>query len=258
MLVFGVLLIACFVAPWAVGGDKTTFSWSVFSGEGVPWSAKLLPILLAATGVISVGLGALSLSGTSRSFSATAIGLAPILYFIVGPGFVWQTAVGAVGAVMLISGLILRSRYPDAKMAKIVATVGVLALVALYLIPSNGAMPIKGVFDMLSAMPGKAKIIPIIGGGIGGTTGLLPLLLTVMGLLVWLKGPGKAGTHTLAWTMLFWVLLASIVSLLVGGAVIDTLKGGLSIYLYKPLASVAWMSLACFGIAGVLGSQLNE
>ncbi len=259
MLVFGVLLIACFVAPWAVGGDKTLFSWSVFSGDGVPWSQKLLPILLAATGVIAVGLGALKLSVTSRAFSATAIGLAPILYFIVGRDtFVWQSAVGAVGTVMLISGLILRSRYPEAKMARVVATVGVLALLALYLIPVNGGMPIKGIIDALSAMPGKAKLIPIIGSGIGGATGLLPFVLTLMGLLVWMKGPGKAGTHSLAWAMLFWGLLGSLVLLLVSGGVIDALKAGLSVYLYVPLANVAWMSLACFGIAGVLGSQLNE
>jgi hypothetical protein len=259
MLVFGVLLIACFVAPWAVGGEKTQFSWSIFSVDGAPWSMKLLPILLAATGVVSVILGALKLSVTSRAFSATAIGLAPILYFIVGSSpFAWQSAVGAVGTVMLISGLILRSRFPDAKMARVVATVGVLALVALYLIPSNGAMPIKGIFDQLSGLPGKAKLIPIIGGGMGGASGLIPLLLTVGGLVVWLKGPGKAGTNGLAWAMLFWSLIAAIAALLLGGAVIDALKAGLSTYLYLPLANVAWMSLACFGVAGVLGSQLNE
>jgi hypothetical protein len=258
MLVFGVLLIACFVAPWAVGGDKTVFSWSIFSGEGVPWSAKLLPILLAATGVVAVALGAIKLSVTSRAFAATGIGLAPILYFVVSP-FVWQGAVGAVGAVMLVSGLIVRSRFPEAKMGRIVATIGVLAILALYLIPSNGAMPIKGLIDAISAMPGKAKVLPIIGmAGAGGLAGLLPLLLTLLGLLVWLKGPGKAGTNTLAWTILFWGLVASVAALLVSGAVIDTLKSGLFAILYLPLAQVAWMSLACFGIAGVLGSQLDN
>jgi hypothetical protein len=216
--------------------------------------------LLAATGVVAVGLGALKLSVTSRAFAATAIGLAPLLFFVVDSNpFRWQLAVGAVGSVMLVSGLILRSRFPSAKMARIVTSFGVMAIIALYVVPSDGAMLIKAIFNQLAENPGKAKVVPIVGmGGAGIVAGLIPLLLTAIALVVWLPAPSKAGTHTLAWTILFWGLLASIAGLLVGGAVVDSLKGGLFTYLYLPLAQAAWMSLACFGVAGVLGSQLEN
>ncbi len=259
MLVFGVLLVACFVAPWAVGGEKTVFSWTQLGVEGIPWSQKLIPILMIATGIISVGLGALKLSITNRAFAATGIGLAPLLYQIVNQStFVWQVAVGGVAGVVLVSGLVLRSRYPEAKIGRMLATIGALGVIALYLIPSHGAMPIKGLFTNLGDLPGKAKLIPIVGmGGAGIVAGLIPLLLTVAAFAVWMPAPGRAGSGALAWTILFWGLVASIVGLLVGPEVVASLKSGLSQVFYMPIAQAAWMSLACFGIAGVIGSQID-
>ena len=259
MLVFGVLLLACFIAPWAVGGTKTIFSWSVFSIEGIPFAAKLTPIFLALTGVAAIAGGALGLSSTTRAFAATGIGLAPLVFqVLVHKPFVWQMIVGVIGSIALVSGLILRSRHPYSQVGRIVATVGALAIIALYLIPSGGVMPIKDLIDGLSAASGKAKLLPIIGmSGNGMAIGLIPFFMALAAFAVWAPAPSSAGAHILAWALLFWGLVAAVVALLLGGDVVAHLKAGLSTTFYLPLAGAAWMALACFGIAGVVSDQMD-
>lgn len=250
MLVFGVLLVACFVAPWAVGGEKTVFSWTILSGDGA-LATKLFPILLVATGAIAVAFGTLKLSSSTRAFAAVGLGLAPILVAIVNlDPIAWQPIVGQVGAVALITGLVLRSRYFESQLSRIFVTVGVLALLALYLIPVNGALPIKGVFTSIADLPGKSKVMPIV-------SDVIPLLLTLGALVAWLAKASRVGTHVLAWTLLFWGLVTSIVGLLLGPEIVASLKGGLKPVFYVPLSQAAWMSLACFGLAGVLGDQFE-
>ncbi|HEU5060402.1 MAG TPA: hypothetical protein VFU21_27915, partial [Kofleriaceae bacterium] len=92
MLVFGVLLVACFVAPWRVEPGHTIFSWTILGAEG-PASGKVMPILFAVTGVLAVVLGALPLATQVRAFAAAGIGLAPTIYSVVDPPFVWQELV---------------------------------------------------------------------------------------------------------------------------------------------------------------------
>jgi hypothetical protein len=250
MLVFGVLLVACFVAPWAVGGETTVFAWSILSAKA-PLAAKLLPIMLAATGAIAVALGTLKLSGSTRAFAATGLGLAPILFQIIQSDISWQSLATVIGGLVLVTGLILRSRYFESQLSRILVTLGVLLLLAVYLVPVGGALPIKGLFTQLADLPGKAKVIPIV-------SQLIPLVLALLALVAWLAKPSRVGTHILAWTVLFWGLAASVTTLLLSEDIVASLKGGLSVFFYLPLAQAAWMSLACFGIAGVIGDQFES
>jgi len=259
MLVFGVLLVACFVAPWAVGGEKTIFAWSIFSAEGAPFAAKMGPILLAVTGVVSVALGALRLAPSVRAFAATAIGLSPLVFQLVtAKPFRWQAVVAVIGSVCLVTGLIVRSRHCELMLGRILATVGVVAILALYLIPENDVMFVKALLDFVADAPGKAKVIPIFGMGVGGLAlGLIPLLLTIACLLVWLPSTSKAGTPVLVWSVLFWPLIATLAALLVTEDIVATIKASLSTFLYLPLSGAAWLALASFGIAGVVSQRGN-
>jgi len=259
MLVFGVLLIACFVAPWAVGAGKTVFSWSILSVNGAPFVAKMVPLLLAVTGISSIALGALKLGSSVRAMAAAGIGLSPIVFQMATADPIgWQTIVGALSGILLITGLVVRSRRTTAIHGRILATVGVVGMLALYLVPENDTMLVKMLLDMLADIPGKGKLIPILGQGVGGlVVGLLPLLLTLLCLLVWLPSDGRAGTHILVWMVIFAPLLASLGALAISEDILPALKSSLASVFYLPLAGAAWMTLAGFGLGGVISEKIQ-
>ncbi len=260
LLVFGVLLIACFVAPWSVSDNKTSFAWSVFSIEGVPFTRLLVPILLPLTGVVAVLMGAIRISPSARALTAAAIGLSPMVVQVASTKpFHWQLPVGVVASLLLISGLIIRSRHTRHALGRILATLGLLALLAIYLVPDPEDMPVMSLLDAVADLPGKGKVLPIIGLPLTGLiAGLLPLFLSVLALLVWLPGPGRAGTQLLAWVHIFWGLVAAVAALAIAGDVVAALKANLSGAVYLPLAGVAWLTLASFGVAGVVANQIES
>jgi len=249
MLVFGVLLVACFVAPWAVQPGETTFAWTWLSGE-LPISIKMVPILFLATGLLSVLLGALPLAALMRGFFAAGIGLAPIIYQTLVPAFNWRELIGLVGGVVLISGLLVRSQYTDALIGRTLATVGAVLVLLPLLIPIGEAVPLVELFKLVGAGSAQAAV--------AGIVGLVPVVLAVLAFLVWLPPPGRAGAHILAWTLIMWPLVAAIVTWLLGENLGDALKANLSGILYAPLAAMAWTALTGYGTATVIGKQLEH
>ena len=120
-------------------------------------------------------------------------------------------------------------------------------------------MLVKALLDQVADMPGKGKLLPIVGFGLGGVSiGLVPLFLTLLCLMVWMPANTRAGTPFLLWAVLLWPLLASLTGLILSEDIVATLKGQLSVFFYLPLAGVAWMTLASFGIAGVVAEQNNR
>ncbi len=255
MLVFGVLLVACFVAPWSIGEGSTTFAWSILTVSGAAITAKIVPLLLVGTGLISVVMGSLRLDNNTRALLAAVIGITPLVFQMgTTTPFQWQLLVAMIASLILMIGLITRSRHTQSMLARILVTVAVVAILALYLIPQNEVMPLKSLLDQLADMPGKAKVLPIVGISAGGIAlGLVPLFLTLLCLLVWMPHPARAATPFLTWALLLWPLVASIVFLVLSEDILATAKAGLSTLLYFPLAGVAWMALASFGIAGIIG-----
>jgi hypothetical protein len=186
MIVFGALLLAAFVTPLTTK-PGTSFWWDLLSADGVPAKAKLVPVLMAATGLLGVILGLIPLASTGRAAAAAALGTVAILYpaTVLNDPFTWQVLVFALGAILLPTGLLLRDAYRDAGLGRILATVGVVCVLLFYLVPI-GDKPLLMLFlDGLADAPGKGKIAPI--------TGLVPLLLALISLVVWLPGPGAAG-----------------------------------------------------------------
>lgn len=246
MLVFGVLLVACFVAPWKVNPGQTIFSWTILGSEA-PASMKILPILLAATGILSVFLGALPLATLPRGFAAALIGFGPMLYGAVAPPFQWQELLGVVGAVTLVSGLLVRSHYTEAGIGRIMATIGAVCVLVPLLVPEGGGdPPIVGAFKML----GSNMTVPALNL-------LVPAVLALVSLIVWLPGPGRAGTNILAWIWIVLPLVLSLLNWLSGGEIGAVLKSNLDGVLYVPMAAMAWGALVGYGVATVVGKQLE-
>lgn len=259
LLVLGVLLIACFVAPWSVGSGKTGFAWSVLGNDAAPIAHKLIPILLAATGVLAVLMGVFKMSPSTRALAAATIGLLPLVVQIASnKPFQWQLPAGVVGLLLVVSGLVIRARHTDHILGRILATVGALAVLAIYLVPENDVMAITMLIDAVSDVPGKGKILPIVGLSRAGLViGLLPLVLSVLALVVWIPGPSRAGTHILSWVNIVWGMVVSLAALFLGTEIVAMLKGNLAGIIYLPLAGAAWMTLAAYGIAGVASAQIE-
>jgi hypothetical protein len=250
MLVFGVLLVACFVAPWRVQPGETTFAWTILGSEA-PAALKVVPVLFLATGVLAVVLGALPLAALARGFAAAGIGLAPIVYLSVAPAFEWRELLGLIGAVTLVSGLLVRSHYTGALIGRLMATIGAVCVLLPHLIPIGGdTVPLVARLQMIADAPFEGKL--------EGIVALVPALLAVVAFLVWLPAPGRAGAHILAWLLIVWPLVGAIAVWLAHGDLGATLKDSLNAVLYMPLAAMAWAALTGYGVATVAGKQLEQ
>jgi hypothetical protein len=255
MLVFGVLLVACFVAPWGVGEGRTLFSWSLFTLDDAPGKAKVIPILFIATGLASVVLGAAPVPTLGRGIAAALLGAMPMLYFVLagamaapGSSIEWQALVQVLGGIALLPGLVLRSRYTVSMLSRLLVTAGVVLVLLPRLIPDGGQMPLVAMFKALNA----SKI------DLGVLAHLLHTLLVLLCLLAWLPGPGRGPSIVFAWILLAWPLLESIAPLLGKDGAMALIKSQLFVFFYIPLAGMAWFSLVGFGGATVLGKQLES
>jgi hypothetical protein len=249
MLVFGVLLIACFVAPWSVLPGKTTFSWTQLTGD-MPVSVKIVPILFLATGVLAVLFGALPLGTTARGFASAGIGLAPILFHAVIPEFDWRSLIGLVGAVTLVSGLVVRAHYPGETIGRLLATIGAICVLLQVLIPEGGSVPLVLLFKAIGQGSGQMTVIAIVN--------LLPVVLALLAFLVWLPPPGRAGAHIMAWAWIALPVVSAIATWMASGNLGDTLKTSLAAIIYVPLAIAAWTALTGYGVATVVGKQMEH
>jgi len=251
MLVFGVLLVACFVAPWAVGEGQTVFSWTFIKNAPNAFG-KLQPLLLAGTGVLAVVIGALPLAVGARGIAAALLGIAPVVYVSVGHGGAvsWQSLVVLLGALTLVPGLVLRSQYTGALLARILVTIGVICLLLPLLIPQGGALPIVGMFKMIGAAPGKTKILAILT--------VVPPVLAVLSLIAWLKAPSRAGAIIFAWIFISLPMVVSLAGWLLNPEIGASLKANLFGIFYLPIAAMGWAAFIGYGVATAVGKKLEH
>jgi hypothetical protein len=250
MLIFGIALVFCFVLPWAML-PSTTFSWDVIStasGKG-----KLLPLLIAGTGVLAVVLSRLPLAMGARGLAAAFLGFTPIalVALVLAPSVTAGSALELASALTLIAGLLLRSEYPNSMLPRLVVTIGAAALlIASFIAEPTLVDQFKGIGDA----PGKAKLGVIIG--------LMPYVLAVVGLLLtWMPTNSASGTHIIAWLLIIWPLVDSLVNNLAlheGGKLGDYIKVALMPVFWLPITVVAWSALTGYGVATALGKALEH
>ncbi|HWN69254.1 MAG TPA: hypothetical protein VNM90_16555 [Haliangium sp.] len=251
LLVFGIGLIACFVLPWSIG-DEVSFSWTAIAGW--PGAAKLAPLLIGITGVLGVVFGLLPLDTVQRGIAAAGTaGLALMLQSMVVNGFSFTGMFGFLTALTLVSGLLLRSEYQAALLPRVLTTVGVVFFLMSLLVPSGGQVPIAAHIGAVGDMPGRMKIVAILT--------LFWDVVPFLALLCWLPPPGAAGTKVLAWLLITQPVVMSLITGVVQpheGGLVSGLMGGIYSVFLAPVVAMAWIALLGYGIATVVGKQLEH
>ncbi len=255
MLILGIALVACFVMPWSIGEDAVQFSWTHIADA--PGAQKLNPLAIGITGLASVVFGLLSMGslGTlARGVAAAALGaLALIVEYLLVRAWAWSNLLELLAALTLISGLLLRSQYQRSMLARALATVGVVMTFAALLVPRGGEIVLFSHFEALAG--GSA------GAVIQGLFTVLWDLLPLFALLCWLPAPGRAGAHVFAWLFITQPVLLGLVTALFSdhaGSFTGALTAGLRAYFLGPVALMAWLALLGYGMATVLGKQLEH
>lgn len=268
MIVFGAFLIAAFAAPWSLD-PKMTFSWSNLKGANL--YGKIVPMMFAGTGALAIVLSLLPLTNMARGIAATALGAIPFTYLSLGHGgdVKWQSLAQLVGLLTVVGGLLVRSQYKSSMAARIVVTIGVVASIVPYLVPvGDGEIPLVNMFKLIGNEP-EAKLKVVF------TLMLLPFFLGVASLLAWLPASAPATpAKVLAW---LWILLPILGMLnfawdpAQGGAPISGLlphvllepefvaafKAKTVALLWQPMATMAWIGITGYGVATVVGKQLE-
>ncbi len=251
MLALGIGLVACFILPWRIG-DVVDFSWTrIASGA---WAGKVAPLLIGATGITSLVLGLISLSVPARGISAAAVGFVAIvaMTFLAQPVGV-ASVLSLIVALTLTTGLLLRSAYHGALLARILVTVGVLFTFVLALWPSEGGSALSVAFAQLTSGSAGQIVVALFR--------LAWYLVALFGLLAWLPGPGTVGTKLLAWLLIIWPLMEALLNgfFIAGGTSVGAhLMASIAAVFLIPSAQLAWLALLTYGVATLIGKQLEH
>lgn len=266
MFIWGGLLIAAFVTP--ISTDPMAFNWdAIIHGEG---TQKLGPLILAATGLLTVAMAAIPLAAGARGMMALLLGLTGVFVpmFVGGAVPPWQSIVATTGMVMLPMSLLARHEYRDASLPRILVTVGALCTLVPFVVPVNGTVVLVELFKAVIDAPGALKVLLILVLG--------QVTLVVLSLLAWLPAPASGGAKPIAWMLILYPLVMHAAMLFLvgdpanitntpyagamswvagggggaGGEMAALFGGGASI-------GVAYLAITGYGGATVLGKQLE-
>jgi len=263
MFIWGGALIAAFMVPVTTKPDVGFMFQAIIDGEG---AQKLIPLIMAAIGLLSIVLAAIPTSPSPRGLIAGLLGLTgilvPELLFLskgeMGLGQIMHI-VGLVGVITIVPGLLLRSEYQDSIMPRIMVTIGALCVLATMVVPQHDNIPLVAAFEAVIDAPGKAKI--------GGILMLGPALLALLSLLAWLPAPGGGGAKVFAWLWIVWAAVVLYTVLLVEGNIGSQVERSPYTTLVSWVAGLpglpvialgsAYLALAGFGLATVFGKKLE-
>jgi hypothetical protein len=250
MFVWGALLLAAFATPWSL--DPLKFSWDAISE--LPGKEKLLPLIIGAVGLLSIVIGALSVPSPARGAIAAVLGLAGIFVPLLVSGMpAWQALVGAIGVIVLVPSLLVRHEYRDASLARILVTVGVIASLVPYVVPSGGGdVPLVGMFHAVLDAEGQRKIVALVK--------LLFPVVVALGLLAWLPSPSSGAAKPIAWVVLMWGIAVLGSGLFLDGFPDPTkapFTGAMGWLFGASGPPAAFLAIAGYGIATLIGKQLE-
>jgi hypothetical protein len=252
MMVFGLLLIVGWVAPHSVAGD-TIFSWTALGKQ--PNAMRIENFMILGTGLLAITMALTPVEVAMRGAAAALLGLAPLIFLLVGKGKVaeWQTFVTFLAPLPLIGGLLVRAQYRSSIVGRLMTTIGSIGVLLLYVIPmkqyGDKMLLVEG-FKAIGDAEGRFKL--------GAIANMLPLIMAVVSLLVWLPATTSAGATVLAW---IWIVLPAILLWTIwaiGSDPVDALKASLKGVLWMPIALIAWNTFFGYGTATLAGKQLEH
>ena len=262
MVLVGLGLIATTVAPWAGGDGKLIFSWTMLTAEGASKAFKIWPIVYGASGLLCLLLGLIPVPVGVRGIAGILLGAAAIvLNFVIGPlpfggggggfGFAsWAGYVVLAGFVLAPAGLLVSGQYPDAMFGRLIAFLGGACLIAPWVIPVDGALPIAYFFKSLGG-----------GGGLRLANVWLAATMLLPGLFALLCIAKPIIASFWAWL----IILSGAVGMLFSMILDPLVNGGFSLdgILREPITALiiiptfAFPLLLTYGLATLIGKTLE-
>ena len=245
MFVWGAAALAAFATP--VMTDPMAFNWDAIIHA--PGKAKVVPLVWAGVGLLSIVFAAIPMVTLPRGALATVLGLAGMFTPFAVLGGIGEPLhfLQFIGAMVLVPGLLVRHEYVESLFARVLVTVGVICVLVPYLVPEGGQIPLVLLFKALIEAGSGMEIVII---------GLAHIVLAVLCLLVWMPGPATAGAKYFAWAVILFPVAAFVLALLGKGGIGDVVSK-------TPGALVAWVPgvvysvLIGYGGATVIGKQLE-
>jgi hypothetical protein len=263
MIIFGIALLVTFGAPWAIRDGGMDFMWKALTAGGGFTSAKLWPLIFGVSGLVTLLFGLLPVPTAARGVVAALIGVGAIVATLtIGGGMGgsgmpftgWQAYAVLGGLVLGSTGLLVRSAYRGAMLGRLLATIGCGAILASFLVPSGGSIPLIQMFKALGG-----------GGGLAAQIGTIWMLVLVvvaaLGLIMsWMPSSTSAGTGLFAWLLILWMfgllLLGMVILPIIGGADIGTMLKQPGLF-YVIIDTLAFSALAAYGLATIFGKSLE-
>ncbi|MEZ4365164.1 MAG: hypothetical protein R2939_02610 [Kofleriaceae bacterium] len=245
LVVFGVLLIGAFLTP--IRMTPTTLHWDAL--VSAPSTLILVSsLLLVVGGALALAIALIPMPDVARGVAAVAIGLTAMLMpMTLGDAPAWQSIALMVGSIAMIPGLLLRHVHRGSLAARMMVTLGALAILAAFLAPGRGdQVPLIAAFEAL----GTNRTLPAI-------FILVPALLALLSLMCWLPASSSALGKPLAWT---WVMVPVIGHFLVrleAGHFSEMAKAAPYPTLAAWVPAAAWILMIGYGVAVAIGSRLR-
>ena len=252
MFIFGGALLIAFAVPLTI--DPLTWSWDkIINGQG---TAKLPPLIMASVGLLSIAIAAIPTSPAPRGVFAAMLGLTGVLVPLFLPATPdWQVMAALGGLFILLPGLLLRTEYRESIAPRILITIGVLACLAMYLVPDHGEVPLVGIFKGMIDAPGKAKIEPILH--------VAYITILVLTLLAWMPSPSTGGANVFMWVLVAWPFLLVVVDGILTEKIGPMISKTPGVFLTVavagagPALGAAYAVLIAYGIATLVAKKLE-
>lgn len=263
MILMGAILVVTFVAPWRFGDGRSVFAWDVL--DRMKGADKILPIVVVAGGLAALVGGVIGLGARVRGIIAGVVGGA-LLVLVLSTGFgkqifvdgffgdqVWRAYALTAAFLLGPAALLVRSKYPAAGVARVLAVIAVVFAVLPFVIPIHGKMPIKEMKEMTAAS-GNAKYV--------GYALYLLLAAGAAPLVALVPAQNKPAATALAWAgiaalPLFIIGFTIVAPLMVsqGGVTVGELLKRPGVTLFPALWALAATALAAYGQATVIGKR---
>ncbi|CAN5393522.1 hypothetical protein BH11MYX1_BH11MYX1_05590 [soil metagenome] len=245
MIIWGAATLVAFAAPVSI--DPLHFAWQGLMEA--PGSLKIIALLPPAIGLLGLVLGLIPMAVLPRGLLATLIGAAGVVVPVVILGALpdWHLLAPVIGVTLIVPGLVVRSRYVDSLFARLLVSIGVIAVLLPFVLPEHGEIPLIMMFKALidGHMHGQQILIVAM------------VVFVLLHFIVWLPGPSTAGSALFAWV---WMLAPLIIF---GFTVSEHLDQLAELAKANPAALIAWVPVSTciifigYGLASVFGKQLE-
>ncbi len=249
LFTFGILLLGAFCTPLS---SAPSFHWTGLFGDG-ELATKLPALLLATIGAFAIVIGALPLASAPRGLVAAALGLAGLLLpplVAKTLGGAWQNLIVMFAPLVLVPGLLLRQEYRESIVPRLLVTLGVLATLAVWLVPVGGKLPLVGALQLVIDSAGTAKVAPLLE--------LVMLVIVVLSLLVWVPAPASAGAKLFAWILVFWPAVLHFQGLILSENLGEMIKQAPFAAVMAWAPAVAYLAIFGYGLAALIGKRLEN